>query len=303
MVALKIQHPPFPNRKKFPFVATVRYRGMLIDIENLDGSVREGTDPNGKKWQTPFKGCHYGELRGSKGTDGDLLDVYIKSNPRKDATMAYVVHQNFPRTHPTKGGQYDEDKVILGVASAEEAKELYLKHYNRKDFFRSITEIPLEAFKRYATGENKGEKVAGAKEIGEEIGIDWSKVKFPVEQLAKGMKVEKEHGSERGKSTDVGGGKNTTAARIAWAHLKEFPDYYTRLDKMETEGEKKMGHEAYYKMGFELALKAAAQNPYPYNNPKAQHGQKQMTQEQYKNLGKPKQLPLKKNLTASFSGK
>jgi hypothetical protein len=22
-------------------------------------------------------------------------------------------------------------------------------------------------------------------------------------------------------------------ARIAWAHLKEFPDYYTRLERME----------------------------------------------------------------------
>ena len=25
--------------------------------------------------------------------------------------------------------------------------------------------------------------------------------------------------------------------KIAWAHLKEIPDYYTRLDKMESEAE------------------------------------------------------------------
>jgi hypothetical protein len=24
---------------------------------------------------------------------------------------------------------------------------------------------------------------------------------------------------------------------IAWAHLKEFPDYYTRLDRLETEAD------------------------------------------------------------------
>jgi len=160
MTELKISPPPFPNREEYPFVASVRYRGMVIDIENLDGSVREGTDPNGRTWRTPFKGCHYGELRNSLGSDGDPLDVYIKSNPNDGANKAYIVHQNHPRTHPTKGGQYDEDKVVLGVSSADEAKELYLQHYNRKDFFRSITEMGIEPFKRYALGENKGEKVA-----------------------------------------------------------------------------------------------------------------------------------------------
>lgn len=160
MPKLKISPPPFPNRKEYPFTASVRYRGMVIDVENLSGSVREGTDPNGKKWKTAFTGCHYGELRGSLGSDGDPLDIYIKSRPNDGANKAYVVHQNFPRTHPTKAGKYDEDKVILGVSSLKEARELYLKHYNRKDFLRSITEMPVEKFKRAAMGENKGEKVA-----------------------------------------------------------------------------------------------------------------------------------------------
>ena len=160
MTELKIGPPPFPNRVEYPFTASVRYRGMIIDIENLDGSVRKGKGPNGHTWSTNFNGCHYGELRGSLGTDGDKLDVYIKSKPMDGANKAYIVHQNFPRTHPTKAGQYDEDKVILGVSSAEKAKELYLQHYNRKDFFRSVTEMSIEAFKRYARGENKGEKMA-----------------------------------------------------------------------------------------------------------------------------------------------
>lgn len=160
MAKLKISPPPFPNRKEYPFTASVRYRGMTIDIENLDGSVREGKDANGNFWRTPFNGCHYGELRGSLGTDGDKLDVYIKSRPVDGANKAYIVHQNHPRTHPTKGGRYDEDKVILGVASVEAAKKLYLQHYQRKDFLRSVTEMPIEKFKRYAFGENKGEKVA-----------------------------------------------------------------------------------------------------------------------------------------------
>jgi len=162
MAELKISPPPFPNRDEYPFVATVRFRKMVIDIENLDGSVREGKDPNGKHWKTNFRGAHYGEIRGSRGADGDPLDVYIKNPPDDKANKVFIIHQNHPRTHPTKAGQYDEDKVVFGVSSAEEAKALYLKHYNRKDFFRSVTEMSIEPFKRYAFGENKGEKVADA---------------------------------------------------------------------------------------------------------------------------------------------
>lgn len=160
MAELKISPPPFPNREEHPFVATVRFRKLVIDIENLDGSTREGTDSNGKPWKTEFRGAHYGEIRDSRGTDGDALDVYIKNPPDDGANMAYIIHQNHPRTHPKKPGEYDEDKVVLGVSSAEEAKELYLRHYNRKDFLRSVTEMAIEPFKRYIFGENKAEKVA-----------------------------------------------------------------------------------------------------------------------------------------------
>jgi len=159
LMKLDIKAPPVPNRKRFPFVASLNYKGLVIDIENLDGSVREGISPDGKKWQTKFKGAHYGEIRNSSGTDGDPLDVYIKSNPVNSDT-AYIIHQNHPGNHPTKAGTYDEDKVVLGVKNAKEAKELYLRHYNRKDFFRSITEMPLSKFKKYIFKENKGEKVA-----------------------------------------------------------------------------------------------------------------------------------------------
>lgn len=76
-----------------------------------------------------------------------------------------------------------------------------------------------------------------AKRIGEEIGINWGSTDFPPEQLREGIKVEQEHGDEMGEETDVGGDDLQTAARIAWAHLKEMGDYYTRLDKMESGAE------------------------------------------------------------------
>lgn len=160
---LPIQAPPFPNRDEYPFTATVRYKGLVIDIENLNGSVREGVGPNGKKWKTKFNhGAHYGEIRGSKGADGDKLDVYVKAEPF-ESQKVYIVHQNFPGNHPTKAGSWDEDKVILGVGSTQEAIDLYLKHYNRKDFFRSLTVMPMSTFRKVIFDEVKGEKVAQAR--------------------------------------------------------------------------------------------------------------------------------------------
>jgi hypothetical protein len=70
-----------------------------------------------------------------------------------------------------------------------------------------------------------------AKEIGEKLGIDWSK--FDIEQFRMGMDVELEHGL-RDAHTNVTGDDPLTTGKITLAHLNEYPDYYTRLDKMET---------------------------------------------------------------------
>ena len=69
-----------------------------------------------------------------------------------------------------------------------------------------------------------------AKEIGEKLGIDWSK--FDIEQFRMGMDVELEHGL-RDAHTNVTGDDPLTTGKITLAHLNEYPDYYTRLDKME----------------------------------------------------------------------
>ena len=76
--------------------------------------------------------------------------------------------------------------------------------------------------------------VEEAKRIGEALGIDWSK--FDVEQFRMGLDVELEHG-KRNPSTNVTQDDEVLTGKIALAHLNEFPDYYTRLQKMETEAE------------------------------------------------------------------
>ncbi len=73
-----------------------------------------------------------------------------------------------------------------------------------------------------------------ARQIGTRVGIDFSKV--DLEQFRMGLAVELEHGL-RDPETNVTGNDLHTTARIAWAHLKEIPDYYTRLAKMEAEAE------------------------------------------------------------------
>ena len=71
-----------------------------------------------------------------------------------------------------------------------------------------------------------------ARRVGDQIGVDWDR--FDLEQFRAGMDVELEHG-DRDPSTDVTGSDPLVTGKIALAHLNEFPDYYTRLEKMEAE--------------------------------------------------------------------
>jgi hypothetical protein len=75
---------------------------------------------------------------------------------------------------------------------------------------------------------------AEAKLIGDAIGVDWSS--FGVEQFQAGLEVELEHG-DRDVQTNVSDDDALITGKIALAHLKEFPDYYTRLSAMEKEAD------------------------------------------------------------------
>lgn len=69
-----------------------------------------------------------------------------------------------------------------------------------------------------------------ARRIGDEIGVDWHRV--DLEQFRAGLDVEFEHGSHD-PQTDVTGDDPILTGKIALAHIKEFPDYYERLERME----------------------------------------------------------------------
>ena len=76
--------------------------------------------------------------------------------------------------------------------------------------------------------------------VGESIGINFDEVDF--EQFKMGYDVELEHGKVDS-DTNVSEDDPGITAKIAWAHLKELPDYYTRLKKMEESNAKVPGEE------------------------------------------------------------
>ena len=78
-----------------------------------------------------------------------------------------------------------------------------------------------------------------ARRIGEQIGIDWDTSPFDVDQFRIGMNVELEHGSQDPR-TNVTNDDPITTGRIAWAHLNEFADYYTRLEAMEEQAKREL---------------------------------------------------------------
>jgi hypothetical protein len=76
-----------------------------------------------------------------------------------------------------------------------------------------------------------------ARAIGQGMGIDWSVGDVDLEQFRLGLAVELEHGTQD-PATNVTNDDETITGKIALAHLREIPDYYTRLAAMESEAER-----------------------------------------------------------------
>lgn len=76
---------------------------------------------------------------------------------------------------------------------------------------------------------------AEASKIGASLGLDWAQI--DLDQFRRGLEVELEHGA-RDPETDVTNDDLLLTGKIAWAHLKEIRDYYTRLDQLEAEAKR-----------------------------------------------------------------
>lgn len=109
--------------------ARKRFQGLDIAIENPANSIRMWTDGTGRAGHTRMQ-HDYGFIDGHTGADKEELDVYL--GPDESAEHVYVVRQNGP---VGVGGRwvYDEDKVMMGFNSAEEAKAAFLAHRDDGD--------------------------------------------------------------------------------------------------------------------------------------------------------------------------
>ena len=116
--------------------------GLRISIENPKGTTRSGTAPDGTRWESTMT-AHYGYVGGTKGPDGDHVDVFLGPDPASE--KVFVVDQVDPET-----GKFDEHKAILGCNSQQEARRLYLSNYEPGWMgLGAITPMPMASFKAF----------------------------------------------------------------------------------------------------------------------------------------------------------
>lgn len=128
----------------------VRIDGYDITIEQPKGSVRRGTDADGKQWEQTMNNT-YGYIRGTEGVDGDHIDIFLSDNPTEG--NVYVVDQVNP------DGSFDEHKVMYGFNSADEARNAYLSNYEEGwQGLGTITEISKDEFKKWVNSSHRKTK-------------------------------------------------------------------------------------------------------------------------------------------------
>lgn len=94
-----------------------------VTIENPKGSIRSGIDANGNRWETAMQNT-YGYIRGTKGVDGDHIDVFLADDiDGWDGRRVFVIDQY------NEDGTFDEHKVMLGFNDEADAQRAYLSNY------------------------------------------------------------------------------------------------------------------------------------------------------------------------------
>lgn len=102
-------------------LGTSTWHGLGLRIENPINSIRSGVGERGKRWSNTMA-AHYGYIAGTRGADGDAVDVFI--GPHPESTAAFVLNQN------QADGQFDEHKVLIGFADEAAALSAYTHSYS-----------------------------------------------------------------------------------------------------------------------------------------------------------------------------
>jgi ParB/RepB/Spo0J family partition protein len=120
----------------------IKIHGFDIAIENKKNSYRSGVDKSGKSWKCKIY-FDYGYIKGTKGADGDHVDVFIGPNPKSE--IIFIINQIDPNSK-----EFDEHKVMMGFSSEDEAKVGYLKNYEKNwKGLGSIISLTIDQFKEW----------------------------------------------------------------------------------------------------------------------------------------------------------
>ena len=126
-----------------------------ITIEQPEGSIRRGTDADGKQWESKMHNT-YGYFRGTEGVDGDHIDVFLSNDMDVwNGAQVFVVDQYNP------DGTFDEHKVMLGFNDASDAKNNYLSNYEKgwENGRRiDVSAVNLEDFEKWIASSHRKTK-------------------------------------------------------------------------------------------------------------------------------------------------
>lgn len=156
----------------------VKVDGLNITIEQPKGSIRRGTDANGKQWESEMHNT-YGYIRGTESVDGDHIDIFLSDNPTEG--NVFVVDQVNQRT-----GDFDEHKVMYGFNSMEEAVQAYRDQYEDGWKVGTVTEVSREEFKKWVDSSvRKTKPFAEYKSVKSEMGVGFeTEAQKPTEENA-----------------------------------------------------------------------------------------------------------------------
>lgn len=185
---------------EFKLQGSRKFQGLGIAVENKKGSVRKWYDPHGKEKGSTKMYFDYGYIRGTKGTDGDHVDVYV--GPNRASTKVFIVDQmkkpeGSKRGDGKKWADFDEQKVMLGFDSAEDAKDAYLRQYNDPRFFGKMSEMTMDDFKvKVLNKANHGKAVTGGTKVARRL------LKLAAEKKTPLKKIDLEDGEDVYKKTE-----------------------------------------------------------------------------------------------------
>lgn len=221
--------------------------GSLTNIKKMTHwlkAARDEKDPSLKKEHLEAANYHARKAMSLDGNARPHVDKHFKAH-------------GFTSRH-TKAGHYsniarDIDEMVNNphwhlqqsakyLQAAQGAKEIGEKKFNlamsRYHSGRVQQVREAQVVKPGKSFDVKEPKISAeqVKKIGNKLGIEWDGVSF--KQLLTGANVELEHGSKISKDTNITQNDPMKSVKIAWAHLKEIPDYYSRLTKLEKQAEK-----------------------------------------------------------------